>query len=243
MLYFMKNDQIYTTELIPELSDDYIYVITIALDLIDEEIQLLLPFLSKEEKERAYRFKFEKHQRRYIAARGSLRKILAGQLNLKPAEIDLIYSKTGKPLISEDQNKKNILFNLSHSHELAVIALTLNKQVGIDLEYLTDKKDLLGLAKRFFTNKEYEIIFSLAKDKQNEAFYRAWTRKEAYLKATGEGISGIEKIEVSVIEKEPPKILNTPSETGDWSLFNIQIPDNYIVSLAVKGHDLKVKQF
>ncbi len=115
--------------------------------------------------------------------------------------------------------------------------------MGIDLEYLTDKKDLLGLAKRFFTNKEYEIISSLAKDKQNEAFYRAWTRKEAYLKATGEGISGIEKVEVSVLEKEPPKILNTPSETGDWSLYNIQTPNSYIASLAVQGKEHKIKQF
>jgi len=239
----MKNDQIYTTELIPELSNDSINVITVALDLEEEQIQQLLKLLTKAEKERASRFKFEKHQRGYSVARGSLRKILAGQLKLKPEELDLIYTKTGKPLISENQNKKNILFNLSHSNELAVIALTLNKPVGIDLEYLTDKKDLLGLAKRFFTNKEYEIISSLAKDKQNEAFYRAWTRKEAYLKATGEGISGIEKVEVSVLEKEPPKILNTPSETGDWSLYNIQTPNSYIASLAVQGKEHKIKQF
>ncbi len=239
----MQKNKLNTLSEIPILAGNELHVITISLDLKEDQILLLLRYLSKDEKERAFRFKFEKHQRRYIAARGSLRKILAGQLNLEPSEIDLKYSKQGKPQISAKQNKKNIHFNLSHSHELAIIGLTLNKPVGIDIEYLTDKKDHLGLAKRFFSNKEYEIISSLPKDNQNDAFYRVWTRKEAYLKATGEGISGIEKIEVPVLNDEKPEMLSTQGITGDWLLYDLKTPDNYIASLAVKKHGLKISQY
>jgi 4'-phosphopantetheinyl transferase len=164
-------------------------------------------WLSVDECDRAQRFKNPQHQRDFIAARGALRSHLSQYLNCHPKDLRFDYGDHGKPSLSNDPN---LHFNLAHSHERALIVVCQSAAIGVDLEKVRPIPKLLALAKRFFNVSEYEAIAALPEALQSEKFLAYWTCKEAYLKATGAGLSQIAKLELSI--EQSVKILESPGD-------------------------------
>jgi len=171
------------------------------LDISQTECDRLWHLLSEDERSRADRFKREYLKRNFIAARGNLREILASRLGCEPRAIQFGYSDRGKPYI---QNFNGLHFNLSHSQDLAIYALCSENEIGIDLEFINSQCDVDSIAERYFLPSEQKVISKLYDRDKYLAFYQAWTLKEAYGKATGEGIANIlDQIDVTSLLECP----------------------------------------
>lgn len=218
-----------------------VHVWRIDLDQPEAKLQQLAATLSSDESARAQRFYFPEHRQRFIAGRGSLRTILSGYLGIAAKEVQFDYEPRGKPFLASKFADSGLAFNLSHSQNLALCAVSKNRQLGIDLEYIRPISDLEALAKRFFLPGEYELVRSLPVEQKPAVFFRYWTCKEAYLKATGEGIAQLEQIEISLTPTEPAKL----QTTQDWSLLELVPANNYAAAVAVAGFgcDLKCWQY
>jgi 4'-phosphopantetheinyl transferase len=213
------------------------------LESPDQEIQTLFNILNEEEKIKAKRFVFEKHQRRFIVARSTLKIILSNYLKIAPNQIGLKYSSRGKPTLIKDINPDKLEFNVSHSEELAIYGITRDRLIGVDVEYNRAMGDAEQLAKRFFCPQEYEIIRSLNSPEKEQTFFQLWTAKEAYLKATGEGISGgLDQIVVSLETINPFLALpNSGKPLTDWTLFTLTPQTEYLASVVVQGNHCALK--
>lgn len=141
--------------------------------------------LSPDELLRANRFKFPEHRMRYSVAHTALRKILAQYVNESPEKLIFSEHEYGKPYL---KNYPEIQFNLSHAENMAVCAITLTQPIGVDVEYIKKEIDVLPLAKRFFAKAEYAYLAALSGDELQLAFFKLWTRKEAWIKARGLGL-------------------------------------------------------
>lgn len=223
------------------LLPDEIHVWRIDLDQPEPHLQNFAATLSSDETARAERFYFPKHRQHFIAGRGILRTILGRFLGIKPSQVEFNYQQRGKPVLVDKFADSGLAFNLSHSQGLGLCAVNCTRQIGVDLEYIRPMSDLEALAKRFFLPREYEMLRSLSPNQQQEIFFRYWTCKEAYLKATGDGLSQLEQIEVSLTPTEPAKL----QITEDWSLFEIIPANNYVAAVAVEnfGWHLKCWQY
>lgn len=152
--------------------------------------QFYFSLLSSEEKNRAERFKFEKHRLQFVAFHGFMRTVLSEYLHIDPVEIKYEKGEKGKPFLSQLSCKEMTLhFNLSHTHNIALLAVSKDKEVGIDIEHIDRNTDWKGVGQRFFTALEQNNLFSLHQNEQKLAFYKLWTRKEAYMKVLGTGLS------------------------------------------------------
>jgi len=222
------------------LSADDVHVWRADLSLPAFRLQQLAHTLCSDEQERAERFYFEKDRKHFIAGRGLLRTILGRYLDLEPSQLKFSYSSRGKPALVNTNAKEPLCFNLSHSNELALYAVTRSRLIGIDLEHIRPMPDAEKLAKRFFSAQEYAVISTLLPEQKQEAFFNAWTRKEAYLKATGDGLAGLEQVEVSLIPGEPAALLSIQGDrqaTSGWSVYQLIPRPGYVAALAVEGHD------
>jgi 4'-phosphopantetheinyl transferase len=146
-------------------------------------VQKLAQTLAEDESQRARRFHFEQDRRRFVVGRGQLRSILSAYIGCTPSSVKFTYGSKGKPALP------GLQFNVSHSHELALCAISAKREVGVDLEYLRPMPEAVQLAKRFFSRAEHDLIQALPAEEQASVFFRLWTGKEAYLKATGQGLS------------------------------------------------------
>ncbi len=205
------------------------------LDISASECDRLWQFLSADERSRADRFKREYLKRNFIAARGNLREILAPKLGCEPKKIQFSYSDRGKPYI---HNSQCVYFNLSHSQDFAIYAVCSDREVGIDLEYINLKCDVDSIAERYFLPSEQKIIQSLSDRDKYLAFYRAWTLKEAYGKATGEGIANIlDYVDVSSLLEMP---IGETLQIKDWTLKlldpELNIDSNYATALCYSNN-------
>ena len=223
------------------LLPDEIHVWRIDLDQPEPHLQNFAATLSSDETVRAERFYFPKHRQHFIAGRGILRTILGRFLGIKPSQVEFNYQQRGKPVLVDKFADSGLAFNLSHSQGLGLCAVNCTRQIGVDLEYIRPMSDLEALAKRFFLPREYEMLRSLSPNQQQEIFFRYWTCKEAYLKATGDGLSQLEQIEVSLTPTEPAKL----QITEEWSLFELVPANNYVAAVAVEnfGWHLKCWQY
>ncbi len=146
--------------------------------------------LSELEKSRAERFKFAVHRSRFIISHGFTRLVLSRYLNIKPANIQFSRGAQGKPYVyCKSTANCAVQFNLSHSEDTAVLAIMQDVQTGIDIEYMQRKTDWQGIVQRFFTDSEQQALFELTAERQKSAFFELWTRKEAYMKVLGTGLS------------------------------------------------------
>lgn len=207
-----------------------------------DNVKPLLEFtqiLSEDELVRARRFHFEQHRQRFIAARGILRSILGGYLNIQPSEIKFGYEARGKPFLEQKLHENKLSFNVSHSQNFALYAVSLNNSIGVDLESISSTTDAVSLAQRFFSPSEFAVIESAPQEQQHQLFFRYWTCKEAYLKATGTGLKDLQQIEISLTLQQPAK-LNIPN-SGEWSLLEIKPFANCAATVVVKGRDLQFK--
>lgn len=219
------------------LAKDEIHIWRVHLDLPVEQIAQLSQILSEDEQARAERFRFPQHRQRFIAARGRLRQLLGAYLTLPGDRLIFEYSSRGKPSLAPSMRGANLEFNLSHSQDLAVYGFTLDRKIGIDLEYLHSATDVEGIAARFFAARESAIINNLVGEKQQQAFFQIWTAKEAYLKATGEGIAGsLAGVEIAWSDEHPLCLFSLPDNTeAEWCLHNFKPATDYVATVAVEG--------
>ena len=215
------------------------------LGLSSDQIQQFSQLLSADEWQRAQRFHFDRDREYFIAGRGILRTILSRYLTMEPSQIEFCYGHHGKPSLADACGKPSLRFNLSHSAGLALYGITRDRQVGVDIEQVRPV-EAEQLAQRFFSAREYTVINSLPSQQQQTAFFQLWTCKEAALKATGEGIAGLDQVEVSLGIEKPTQLIRLNGDQlsiDNWSIQQLIPADGYIASLAVEGKDLKIWRY
>lgn len=209
------------------------------LDLPPQRLAILQRWLSPDEVARSERFHFQRDRDHFLAARGSLREILARYCKVEPGRLLYTYGPYGKPELFGEPCGSGVSFNLSHAHELGLLAVAGGPPVGVDIEYI--RADLAGeeIARRFFSTREVESLFGLPEALRVEAFFTCWTRKEAFIKAIGEGLSlPLERFDVTLAPGEPAALLATrpdPQEAARWSLHHLEPGAGYVGALAVAG--------
>jgi 4'-phosphopantetheinyl transferase len=201
----------------------------------------LLQLLAPDERDRAGRFHFQKDRDHFIIARGTLRTILGLYLQAKPQELRFVYSAYGKPALAPDNEAARLRFNVTHSHELALYAVTLGRELGIDVEHLREDMACHEIAERFFSRGEVQALSALPASQRTLGFFNCWTRKEAYIKARGQGLSlPLDNFDVSLAPGEPAALLRTRDDEQEalrWSLRDLNPGSGYAAALAVEGHD------
>lgn len=229
----------------PPLTTDDVHVWRIALEVADPLLARLREILADDERQRADRFYFEKDRRHFTAARGAMRILLSSYLSRRPQDVRFAYSNYGKPRLTDADNTSDLRFNLTHSHDLALLAVTRGRDLGVDVERLRDmERDGEPLAERFFSPRETAVLRSLPPELRREAFFHCWTRKEAYIKANGKGLSlPLDQFDVSLHPNEPAALLATqhdPQEAQRWSLRCLLPCEGYVGALAVEGHSWRL---
>jgi 4'-phosphopantetheinyl transferase len=218
-----------------------VHVWRVGLDITSLQREILLGMLSADEVERAGRFHFERDQKRFIAARGMLRQLLGRYLGKPPQELRFEYTANGKPVLATNAGCDTLHFNLSHSGPLAVYAFTRSRNIGIDIERLRDDIAVGQIAQRFFSQYEISSLERIHINKRSELFFQYWTRKEAFIKAMGKGISfPMEEFDVSLISGRVLSPIALPGDKGESSRWHIQdlFPGNgYAAAIAAEGGD------
>ena len=210
-------------------------------------LERLLGTFATDEKDRADRFHFDRDRHRFIAARGILRAILGGYLNMEPGELRFCYSDHGKPSLVREIAGDQLRFNVSHSHELALFAMAEGRDLGVDLEWIRPDVADEKIAERFFSAEEVDVLRRLPLEIQSDAFFNCWTRKEAYIKAIGEGLSmPLSRFVVSLAPGEPPALLSANGSPNDdevsrWSFRELFPGTGYKGAVVAEGRDWDLK--
>jgi 4'-phosphopantetheinyl transferase len=194
--------------------------------------------LGTDELLRAGRLRSREARDRFVAGRGLLRETLAACLGQDPAMVRLAMGEFGKPRLADREEGGGLRFNLSHSGDLCLVAVAVGREVGVDLELVRDDLPFREMAARFFSQRERDELFGLPEDEQLAAFYRGWTRKEAYLKGCGSGFSQpADACDVSLLPS-PAALLahrTAPGEPAAWTITDLPVPPGYCAALAVAG--------
>jgi 4'-phosphopantetheinyl transferase len=230
-----------------QLHQSEVHLWSVSFDTPSEKLGYFRSTLSADEKERVDRFlKIEDHEL-YTITRGALRSLLGAYLAIEPSEVEFAYDALGKPSLVGMGAQAALNFSVSHSGAQALLGFTRGRRIGVDLERVSADADVLELAERYFSSNEFETLRSLTAEMQHEAFYCGWTRKEAYLKARGEGIFfGLERVEVSLVPGERAiikKVSDDPNVSENWILEHLLPAPNYIGAVAAEGHDITFRFF
>lgn len=222
-----------------ELPPDLIRIWRVFLDRGPVNNLKLQELLSPDELDRARRFHFERDQRRFTLAKRALRMILGGYLKSDPKTIVFHYGPQGKPRLANETS--GIQFNVSHSEELAVIAVARERELGVDVEHLRSSEWAEENPEGFFSAREVAMFRSLPRDQAQAAFFTCWTRKEAYIKARGCGLSiPLEDFDVSLEPEKPAALLhvkNDPDEPNRWGMAELRPAPGYIGAIVAMGKD------
>jgi len=229
------------------LPGDEVQLWRVDLDAISADEAGWQQALSSDELARASRFHFSRDRQRFVAARALLRRILASYLATDPNSLSFSYSKKEKPSLGPAYVDSGITFNLSHSGGIALLAFSFRREVGIDVEQVRRDSDLEAIARRFFSTREQRQLAALPTEEKIDAFFRCWTRKEAYIKATGDGLSlPLRQFDVALAAGENNSLLATrpdDSEAGRWLLREVPAGPGYIAALCVRGQDWKLNDW
>ncbi len=224
------------------LPPDLIPVWRVRLDRVPSSYARLEDVLSPDELERARRFRFERDRRRFTLARGALRAILGGYLEVDPRSVVFDYGPQGKPRLAGASSGPR--FNVAHSGELALVAVSHGRELGVDVEYMRSLAWAGEIAGRFFSAREAATFRSLPAHLAEAAFFACWTRKEAYIKARGGGLSiPLDGFEVSFGPGNPAVLLDVqgdPSEASRWGMAELQPAPGYAGALVAQGKDWRV---
>jgi 4'-phosphopantetheinyl transferase len=227
------------------LDGDEVHVWRCDLDQPASVRQSLIRSLTEDERARAERFYFNKDRNHFIMARGALRSVLGHYLNLNPAELRFSYGEYGKPSLAEDAGARSLRFNLAHSHGLALLAVTRSREIGVDLESIRPGISDESIAEHFFSTGEVRALRQLPRHLQDEAFFNCWTRKEAYIKAKGEGLSmPLSDFEVSLVPGQAAALLCTirdPQEAARWSMRELFPAPGFVAAIVVEGADWQLR--
>ena len=223
----------------PPLAAEAVHVWRIRLDPPGDQADAW-ELLSDEERRRANRLVQERHRRRFVAAHSALRRILAGYTARHARELEFTTGEHGKPALATapGDSRRTVEFNLSHSADLALVAVARERPVGVDLERWEREMDHLALATRFFSPAERESLRALAERRDDlvDGFFAAWSRKEAYLKARGEGVMrGLHHFDVTLVPGEPARVLadRLDSAIDRWRMRSIVAELDYSAAIVV----------
>lgn len=196
--------------------------------------------LSPDEVARADRFHFEKDRQHYTAARSGMRSILSGYLGLRPQAVRFSYCKHGKPQLAGRETGSSLQFNLSHSDKYAVLAVARHMHLGVDIEYMKPDVAVDEIASSFFSPLEYRTLLALPAEHRLSAFYRCWTRKEAYVKAKGLGLNlTLSSFDVAFASTDPPALLRADAsleEPSRWRVYHLETAPQWVGALVIQGN-------
>lgn len=204
-------------------------------------VAALRRLLTPDEIARADRFHFDRHRRRFIVRRGVLRRLLAYYLDRRPEELRFEEGEKGKPFVTQEAGDPESLlhFNLSDSKNLAVYAVTRGAELGVDVEILRPMPDAQQIAERFFSAEEQARLRQVPPERKARAFFNCWTRKEAYIKAIGEGLSEpLDRFSVTLLPEEPARFVHLggdPRRAAGWTLLHMVPEDGSVGALALEG--------
>jgi len=242
----MNTDESRWHRAIPEklMLSNEVHVWRAFLDLPQFEMESLLEILSVDELERASRFHFERHKKRFIVSRGILRNILSHYIDIIPQKVFFEYSSQGKPVLAHKPGEATYHFNLSHSGEFALYAVSPESGVGIDIERIQDDISVDQISQKFYSHKEIHQLEIIHKNDRSELFFQYWTRKEALLKATGEGISfQMEQCDVSLIDGgvlSPIILPGNNEESSSWYVQDLSPGPGYVAAIAVESSNCTI---
>jgi 4'-phosphopantetheinyl transferase len=207
------------------------------LDLPAAQLDGLEGLLAADERARANQFAFARDRRRFVAARAFLRRLVAAYLGEAPERVRFVYGPLGKPGLAPEHG--DVCFNLAHSEGFAVCALSSGQSLGVDVEVIRPLADLEGLARNVFTPRENAALAALPEDARLRAFYTCWTRKEAFLKATGDGLARpLDTFSVSLAPEAAPRIEEVGGDLQEpacWSLFSEEPEPGLVAAVAIRG--------
>jgi 4'-phosphopantetheinyl transferase len=229
------------------LAEDEVQVWRVDLEAIGADESRWQRVLSSDELGRASRFHFSRDRQRFVASRAWLRTILASYLATDPKGLSFSYSKTEKPSLGLAQADSGIAFNVSHSGGIALLGFTRRREIGVDIEQVRREADHEAIARRFFSAHEQNQLAALPAQEKVDAFFRCWTRKEAYIKATGDGLSlPLSQFDVSLVAGEKSALLATRPdglEAGRWLLQDVPGGPGYVAALCVRGRDWRLNEW
>ena len=214
------------------------------LHLPDRNIQGLHQILSTAERMKAERLHFERNRREFIIGVGILRKILGSYLGVDPKALQFTRGKRGKPMLCDLFANGSIHFNMSHSEGLALYGFTRDHEIGVDIEFVRNIPEMDHIAEQFFSKRENDVFRSLPESKKKEAFFNCWTRKEAFVKAIGEGFFyPLDQFEVSFTPDEPSRLLTIDGDSqtaSQWFVGSIKPASGFTAAFAMEGHDWRL---
>lgn len=214
----------------------------VSLDKLPDSVQWAEATLSADEVQRAARFRFEADRRRFLISHASLRDILARYLLQPPQEVQFGAGEHGKPILLSDSQ---LDFNLSHSGDFALIGVASGRKVGVDAERFRHDMEHERIARRFFSENENAELKRLPDEQKIDGFFTCWTRKEAYIKAHGLGLSlPLDSFDVSLIPHKPALLLATrpePHEASRWTLLSLDVHPGYAGAVAVEGQEMEFR--
>ena len=203
-------------------------------------VEPLYAVLSEDERERVARYRSEVSRTRFVVAHAALRDVLARYADAAPAELRFVKNYYGKPALAGEP----VEFNLSHADDKAAIAITRASEVGVDIERIRPGVGGEEIARRFFSAREVETFEALPPGERQTAFFRCWTRKEAFIKAVGEGFSfPLDRFDVTFAPGEAPAILSIRGRTDEasrWTLAEFPVPEGYLAAVAVRATGVRV---
>lgn len=193
-----------------------------------------VPLLSPDERARADRFHFERDRNRFIVGRAVLRQLLGRLVTRPPGSLSFRYGEQGKPALEDNEGWH---FNVSHSNDRLLIGVALGTAVGVDIEWQRSDAEVKKFASRYFSLEEQESLHALSKDELTKAFFRCWTRKEAYIKARGDGLSlPLDHFHVSIDDGPGVELASRydPEGTAQWTIHCLGEADGYVSALALQ---------
>jgi 4'-phosphopantetheinyl transferase len=219
------------------LDADDVHVWLLSLRCTADLLERCARRLSDDERARAERFHFERDRRRYVRARAALRAVLGGYLEIDPRDLAFSYGRNGKPALG-GRFAGALAFNVSHSEEAALIAVGARGDIGVDIEAVRGVADRDDLASRMFSARESAALRALAEEHRDAAFFACWTRKEAYVKAVGDGLTiPLDRFTVTFLPGHAPSLTvhDVRAAERDWVVHGLPDIDGYAAALVTDG--------
>jgi 4'-phosphopantetheinyl transferase len=222
------------------LAENDIHIWLVSEDNPPLPLKELGEILSNDEQERANRFHFERDKNRYIVGRGILRTLIGKYyLDIEPKRLEFCTASKGKPALKDTFGRRRLKFNQADSNGMALYAISQTHEIGIDIECIRDISSVQEIVEGSFSKYEIAAFKALPADEKQRAFFNCWTRKEAFIKAIGQGLYfSLDQFDVAFTPGETPKILSIRgdrAEAAKWSLFDLKPLHGYSAALAYKG--------
>ena len=222
----------------PATGDESVSVFTSGLSVPEDDVVAAWALLSPEERDRADRFAFRSDRNRFVVSRAGLRHLLGERLGMTPESVQFSYGKFGKPALANQPGDSDLRFNVSHSGDLVVYALADGREIGVDVEAIAAMEDRDDVATHCFSKAEQDAYLALAESERTQGFFNCWTRKEALVKAIGDGMNfPLDAFDVTLAPGEPAKILSlgsTPGYECGWEIYAFSPEPGFAAAVVIE---------